>query len=127
MAKRIQSWAVSDFFWERVEPLVPRPERTQVKEYKRKVGGGRKPAMKIIEASGFVPHIKERGEEMKAKENIPGYKPQRWVVELAHSWFNRFRKLLVRYEKKTCTYEALIHLACSIICWRKVSINIIYG
>jgi len=43
MAKRIQSWAVSDFFWERVEPLVPRPERTQVKEYKRKVGGGRKP------------------------------------------------------------------------------------
>lgn len=86
-----------------------------------------KPARKIIEASGYFPHVKERGEEMNAKENIPGYKPRRWVVELAHSWFNRFRKLLVRYEKKTCTYEALIHLACSIICWRKVSINIIYG
>ena len=37
----------------------------------------------------------------------------------------RFRKLLVRYEKYQRTYEALIHLASAIICWRKV--GIIYG
>src|SRR4030043_1333322 len=43
MAKRIASWEVSDSFWERVEPLIPRQERDKEKTYKRKAGGGRKP------------------------------------------------------------------------------------
>jgi transposase len=46
---------------------------------------------------------------------------RRWVVEAAHSWYNRFRKLLVRFEKFTESYEALLHLASAIICWRKVA------
>jgi hypothetical protein len=29
----------------------------------------------------------------------------RWVVEVCHSWLNRFRKLLVRYEKKVRNYR----------------------
>jgi hypothetical protein len=47
----------------------------------------------------------------------------------AHSWFNRFRKLLVRYEKLDHSFIALNHLAASIIAFRKVklAINIIYG
>ena len=86
------------------------------------------PANVIIELHGYIPHVKERGEEIRAKKNIPGYRPHRWVVELTHSWLNRFRKLLVRYEKKASTYEALIHLAFSIICWRKIDNGyIIYG
>ena len=58
-----------------------------------------------------------------------GWKPRRWVVEVAHSWFNRFRKLLVRYEKTDVSYLGLNMLAASIICFRKVpgEINIIYG
>jgi len=43
MAKRIQSWEVSDAFWERVNPLIPQPERDKEKSYKRIAGGGRKP------------------------------------------------------------------------------------
>jgi transposase len=42
-AKRIQSWEVSDALWERVEPLIPQPERDPAKTYRRKPGGGRKP------------------------------------------------------------------------------------
>ena len=51
------------------------------------------------------------------------------MVEVAHSWFNRFRKLLVRYEKLDRTFMALNHLATSIMALRKVKldINIIYG
>jgi transposase len=41
------------------------------------------------------------------------------VVEVAHSWFNRFRKLLVRYEKLAERYEALLHMAAAIIAFRK--------
>ena len=74
---------------------------------------------------GYVPHVKQRGEEIEAKKNVPGYKARRWVVEVAHSWFNRFRKILVRYEKRDDTYEALLHLAASIIAFRKV--GVIYG
>ena len=83
------------------------------------------PAREAMEARDYVPHVRQRGEEVEGKKTIPGYKPRRWIVEVAHSWFNRFRKLLVRYEKFSETYEALLHLAAAIICWRKV--GIIYG
>ena len=54
---------------------------------------------------------------------------RRWVVEVCHSWFNRLRKLLVRYEKLERSFVALNHIAAAIIALRKVplSINIIYG
>ncbi|MDN3512253.1 MAG: transposase [Candidatus Jettenia sp.] len=83
------------------------------------------PARKAIETRDYVPHVRQRGEEVETKKTIPGYKPRRWIVEVAHSWFNRFRKLLVRYEKLSETYEALLHLAAAIICWRKI--GVIYG
>jgi hypothetical protein len=39
-----------------------------------------------------------------------------WVVERMNSWHNnRFRKLLVRYEKKSNNYLGLVHFACCII------------
>jgi putative transposase len=86
------------------------------------------PAKQIMEAHGYIPHVKERGAEIKAKKEIPGYRSRRWVVELTHSWLNRFRKLLVRYEKLSDSYIALIQLAFSIICWRKIrGTNVIYG
>ena len=39
----VKSWEVSDAFWEIVEPLIPKPKREKEKQYKRIVGGGRKP------------------------------------------------------------------------------------
>jgi putative transposase len=40
------------------------------------------------------------------------------VVERVTSWFNRCRKLLIRWEKKAQNYLALVHLAAAIIVWR---------
>lgn len=55
MAK-IQSLGVSDAFWERVSPLIPKSERNPNRRYKRKTGGGRKsiPHRKIFEAILYV-------------------------------------------------------------------------
>ncbi|MBC7368781.1 MAG: IS5/IS1182 family transposase, partial [Undibacterium sp.] len=39
-----------------------------------------------------------------------------------HSWFNRFRKLLVRYEKKAANHPALTRCAAAIICFRMAQI-----
>jgi transposase len=82
-----------------------------------------------MEERDYVPHVRPRGEEMDEKAKNPGYKPRRWVVEVCHSWFNRFRKLLVRYEKTDRSYMALVMIAAAIIAFRKVQgeTNIIYG
>jgi len=49
----------------------------------------------------------------------PGWKARRWVVERTHSWFNRYRKLLVSFEKTEANYIALLSLAAALICWRQ--------
>ena len=53
-------------------------------------------------------------------EHDPGFRARRWVVEVVHSFMNRFRKLLVRCEKKAVNYLALVQFACAIIVWRNL-------
>ena len=83
----------------------------------------------IIEEHGYIPHVVDRRKEADLKRRHPKKKARRWVVEARHSWFNRFRKLLVRYEKLERSFVALNHLAAAIIAFRKVplKVNIIYG
>ena len=87
------------------------------------------PAPGIIEKRGYIPHLKGRGQEAKEKRRYPSKRARRWIVEVAHSCFNRFRKLLVRYEKLERSFLGLNHLASAIIAFRKIkfTINIIYG
>ena len=87
------------------------------------------PAGKTIQAHGYIPHIKGRGQEAAEIRRHPDRRARRWIVEVAHGWFNRFRKLLVRYEKLERSFQALNHLAAAIITLRKIplKINIIYG
>ena len=87
------------------------------------------PALKVIEEHGYIPHVTGRGQEAIELKRTPEKKARRWVVEVAHSWFKRFRKLLVRYEKLDRSFLALNHLTASIIAFRKIKLdeNIIYG
>ena len=66
---------------------------------------------------GYTTHIRSRGQEKQAKE--AGKEARRWVVERTHSWLNRFRRLLVRWEKKAFHYLALLHFACALITWNR--------
>ena len=77
-------------------------------------------ARSLVEGMGYVAHIRGRGEEKQEHELDPQFKARRWVVEVCHSWLNRFRKLLVRYEKKAGNYLALLHFACAVIIWRQI-------
>jgi len=70
-------------------------------------------------ARGYTPHIKSRGEEAAAKRHRGG-RARRWVVERIHSWLNRFRRILVRWEKKAANYEGLLHLAFAHVIWRNI-------
>ena len=45
---------------------------------------------------------------------------RRWVVEVAHSWFTRFRRLLTRWEKKAANYLGFVQLAAVLLIYRKL-------
>jgi putative transposase len=66
---------------------------------------------------GYTPHIRHRGEGRRMARNVN--RVRRWVVERTNSWHNRFRKLLVRYEKKVENYLGLVQLACCVIVYRR--------
>lgn len=44
---------------------------------------------------------------------------KRWTIERTIAWLGNFRRLVVRYEKYSFTYQAFLHLACIMICLRR--------
>jgi putative transposase len=72
----------------------------------------------IVAEFGFTAHIRSRGEEARAIAQEAGKQARRWVVERTHSWMNRFRRILVRWEKKPENYIAFLHFACALISYR---------
>jgi putative transposase len=71
-----------------------------------------------FEQRGYTVHIARRG--MVQKRRGRKHKARRWVVERTHSWLNRHRRLLVRWEKSDKNYVALIHFAFSIQLYRLI-------
>ena len=98
--------------------VVPRPKPTKRRPQHLCVDKGYagKPAEKQMRERGYIPHVPKKGMP-QARHKTQGH-ARRWVVERTHSWMNNYRKLRVRYEKKAANFEALLHLAIAIICWR---------
>lgn len=69
---------------------------------------------------GYTSHIRSRGEEKHALKNTSRQKPRRWVVERTHGWLNRFRAILVRWEKRVENHVAVLHLACAYFTLRRI-------
>ena len=79
----------------------------------------------LVAGWGYTAHIplkKAKGAEPVAREKIPGYRARRWVVERTHSWMNRFRRLLIRWEKKVPNYKAFLHFACAWITYKAAGV-----
>ena len=71
-----------------------------------------------LQEFGFTAHIRARGEEAQALKRHAGLRARRWVVERTHSWMNRFRRVLIRWDKKGENYLAFLHFACALIAFR---------
>lgn len=67
-----------------------------------------KPVEQFARRRGYVPHIPTRGTDTRRRRK--GHRARRWVVESSHSWTNRARRLLVRWEKKVENYLGFVHL-----------------
>lgn len=74
------------------------------------------PALRL---RGIRAHLRRRGEPPLIGP-VRG-KPRRWVVERTNSWHNRFRGLLVRWERRGAHYLALLQLACGLIAFQQAS------
>ncbi len=68
---------------------------------------------RTLDEFGFTAHIRSRGEETRAIKREAGFKVTRWVVERAGGWLNRYRRIVVSWNKSTENYLAFLHLACA--------------
>jgi putative transposase len=83
-----------------------------------------KEVRELVEEFRYTAHIKARGEEAKELRADTRKKARRWVVERTHSWLNRFRRILVRWEKKAENYIGLLHFVCGLIAFRNLNIAV---
>ncbi len=100
--------------------VVPRPEPTTERPQGLCLDKGYdyQEVRDLVAEFGFTAHIRARGEEAVALQREAGFRARRWVVERAHSWMNRFRRVLIRWEKKSVNYLAFLHFACALIAFR---------
>ncbi len=74
-------------------------------------------------ARGYTLHIPPKASEatpIPPPGHPDRHPPRRWVVEVAHSWFNRFRRLLTRTETQARHDLGFSHVAAILITSRKV-------
>ena len=72
----------------------------------------------IVAEFGFTAHVPKSPDEAQAVKRRAGHKARRWVVERTHSWMNRFRGILIRWNKKPENYIAMLHFAFALITYR---------
>jgi transposase len=64
-----------------------------------------------------------RGSPGVAPRTGSGLGRWRWVVERTFAWFNQFRRLRVRYDKRADIHEAFLSLGCALISWRALRLR----
>jgi putative transposase len=76
----------------------PRPTKKRPQGLSLDKGYDYEEVRETVREFGFTAYIRARGEEAKAIKRHVGAKARRWVVERTHSWMNRFRRVLIRWD-----------------------------
>lgn len=72
----------------------------------------------LMKEFGFTAHVARRGRATQSIKRNASRKARRHVVERAHSWLNRFRGILIRWNKKVENYIAMLHFGLALIAYR---------
>jgi transposase len=70
---------------------------------------------RFLRGRGIRSRIARRGVEPSEKLGR-----HRWVVERTLAWLARYRKLTIRYERRSDIHEAFLLLACSLVCFNRL-------
>lgn len=101
----------------------PAPSKEKPQNLCLDKGYAGEPVKQLVGQRDYEIHVPDKkNAKQKRKRKRGRRKARRWVVEVAHSWINRFRRLLVRWEKKRSNYLSMLYFACAIICWRKCEV-----
>lgn len=76
----------------------------------------------LAQEFGFTLHIPPKGQGAQPVKRRVRAKARRWVVERTHSWMNRFRGILIRWNKKPENYIAMLHLAFAFIIYGRMEL-----
>ena len=98
---------------ERPEPTAAQPQGLRLDK-----GDGYEEVRATLAVFGFTAHIRARSEDARALAQQAGVRARRWVVGRTHSWMNRFRRILTRWDKQADNYLAFLHFACALIALR---------
>lgn len=101
--------------------VVERPQPTPQQPQHLCLDGGynNEPTRALVKEQAYQGHIRPGGlEEIASGEKQ--YPPRRWVVERTLAWLSKCRGLLVRYEKKSANYVALLQFACGLVWYRRL-------
>jgi transposase len=74
-------------------------------------------------ARGYIVHIPPKAsaaQPLPAPGDPDRHPPRRWVVEVSHAWLNRFRRLLIRWDKQAANYLGFVQLAICLVIYRKL-------
>ena len=69
----------------------------------------------LVRKRGIEPVVARR-----RTEHGSGLGKERWVVERTISWLHQFRRLRIRWERDPEIHLGFMHLACAIVCWRRL-------
>jgi putative transposase len=79
------------------------------------------PMEQEVRKRGYIPHLPAKGGEPVTRHHRHG-KARRWKVERTHSWVNRARRLLIRWEKKVANHFGFLHLQFAIVALRTAGV-----
>jgi len=94
----------------------PRPTRCKRQHLCLDKGYVGEPVQRLVQQRRYTPHLPVKGADNPQPKRR--HKPRRWKVERTHSWLNRARRLLIRWEKKVANYMGFLHLQFAIVALR---------
>jgi putative transposase len=100
---------------ERPEPTPEQPQHLCLDK-----GYAGEPVDRTSRERGYTPHVPcKTNQTPKPKHRGQA---RRWKVERTHSWLNRARRLLIRWEKKVANYLGFLHLQFTIVALRNAKV-----
>lgn len=99
----------------------PKPTRRKRQHLCLDKGYVGKPIERLARRRHYVPHVPAKDGSPPKKKHRSG-KPRRWKVERTHSWLNRARRLLTRWEKKAANYIGFLHLQFAMVALRTMRV-----
>lgn len=98
----------------------PKPTRKQPQHLCLDKGYAGKPVDRQVRKRGYTPHVPCKTNQIPKPKHRG--KARRWKVERTHSWLNRARRLLIRWEKKVVNYLGFLHLQFAIVALRTAKV-----